>query len=208
VRLFSWILLFLLQLYFNVFPVSSFWLRVFLLSSIMLLSPVLWIKLVERRPIKSRLGLDEKGVTALTYAASAAILVFFTRDSFGEATLLTGGALIVPLFEELFFRAYLLGSMVNGWPSLHDLPRMERMRLFKLSLFPLFLTSLSFALVHDDVITTLLSLPLIDPNSLVIFTLRLVFGMTVGGLYLLKGKLIAPVAFHVTFNLSYFLLRG
>ena len=202
----SWIILFLLQLFFNLVPSFHFWSRVVLLSSVMFLSAILWIKFAERASLRGRLGFDEKGVTVLTYVVLAVILVFFTRDSFREAALLTGGSLIVPLFEELFFRTYLLGSMVKKWSNIHDLPREERVKLFKLSFLPLFLTSISFALVHDDVIKILLGLPLLNFNSLIIILMRVIFGMAVGGLYLLQRKLIVPAAFHVAFNLSYFLM--
>ena len=208
VRLTSWMVLFLLQLFFNLFPVFQFWPRVFLLSSVMLLSAVLWIKLGEGGSLKIRLGLDEKRVTVLTYMFLAVILVLFTRDSFREATLLTGGSFIIPLFEELFFRTYLLGSMVKEWPNIRDLPRAERVRLVKLSFFPLLLTSLSFALVHDDVIAMLLNLPLVGFSSVAIILLRVFFSMAVGGLYLLNRGLIVSTAFHITFNLSYFLFAG
>ena len=158
--------------------------------------------------MRSRLGLDEKGVTALTYVLLAAILLFFTRDSFWNATTLIAGSAIMPLFEELFFRAYLLGSMVEEWPLLSHLPHTERIKLVRQALLPLFLTSISFALVHDDVISVLLSLPLIDFNSVVIILMRFFFGMAVGDLYIFRRNLIVPAAFHVAFNLSYFLLAG
>lgn len=208
VLLTSWIILFLLQLFFNLFPVFQFWPRVFLLSSVMLLSTFLWIKLLEGASLKARLGLDVKGVTVLTFMFLAVILVLFTRDSFREAALLTGGSFIIPLFEELFFRAYLLGSMVKEWPNLHDLPRVERIRLVKLSFLPLLLTSLSFALVHDDVIAILLNLPLVTFSSVMIILIRVLFSMAIGSIYLLKRSLVLPTAFHLTFNLSYYLITS
>jgi len=205
-RLISWVALFLLQLFFNIFPSWSFWFRVSVISVLMFFSATVWIKAVERKSLTGRLGLDEKAVTVLTYMSVAAILVFYTREAFSMATLLTTGSLIVPVFEELFFRVYLLGSFVEDLPSFQDLPRPERRTLVRRAIFPLFLTSLSFALIHDDVINILLGLPLVNLNSVVIVFMRLAFGIAVGDLYLFKRNLIVPAASHVAFNLSFFVL--
>jgi membrane protease YdiL (CAAX protease family) len=173
----------------------------------MLLSTILWIKIVEKKSIRNEIDLNEKGLTILIYMFSAVIVFFFTRRSFREATLLTGDYLIVPFFEELFFRKYLLGSMVEGLPKLHGLHQIEQIRLIKRSFFPLIITSIMFALVHDDVIAAFLSLPLFSFNSLLIIVLRVIFSLSVGGLYLIEKKWLMPTIFHVTFNLSYFLLN-
>jgi len=74
------------------------------------------------------------------------------------------------------------------------------------AVLPLFLTSLSFALVHDDVINILLGLTLVNVNSVVIISMRLAFGIAVGNLYLFKRKMAVPAASHVFFNLSYSVL--
>jgi membrane protease YdiL (CAAX protease family) len=176
--------------------------KVVTLSSIMLLSSILWFKRGEERPIMKRLGLDNKALTILLYLVMAFLLVIFTRNSVREAALLTGGTLIVPVFEELFFRAYLLDSMVL------EKPRQGR-ALWKKTVFPLVLTSLAFAIVHDDVIAFFVTFPLVNVKFLVVVILRVVFSITMGGLYLLEGrKLIVPTAFHLMFNLSYFLVNS
>lgn len=155
-----------------------------------------------------RLGLNERSVILLTYTVLVAILLYFTGASFEVAALTTGGALLVPIFEEIFFRSFLLGSLVGDWPNIEELPRPERLRLFKKSILPLLVTSVLFSLVHDDAITALMGLPFLDLNMIVIMVLRMLFSMAVGGLYLLRGKLILPVIFHVSFNLSYFLMTS
>lgn len=207
VRLSTYVVLFLLQVLFIIFPIFNFWIKAFLLSSFMLFSTFIWIRIFEKRAIRVELGLDENGVTLLTYMFLGVILFFFTHNSFMEATMLTGGSLVVPVFEELFFRKYLLGSMVEGLPRIRDLSRVERIRFFKHAFLPLVATSLMFALVHDDVVTALLGFHIIDFNLLAIIVLRSVFGIAVGGFYLLKRNWILPAIFHVVFNLSYFLLH-
>lgn len=66
----------------------------------------------------------------------------------------------------------------------------------------LILSSIGFALVHDDVIKTIMtnSLPGI---YLTIFFLRFLFGFTMGGLYYYTRNFITTSVFHMIYNLTY-----
>lgn len=200
--LLSWAVLFFVQLFFNLFGIVSLWFRIFFLSSFMLFSTVFWIKWVEKNDLGSRLGFNEGGLTVLTYVFLSAIVLFFTQRSFWEATQLLCLFSVVPLFEEFFFRIHLLGSMVKEEGSCKNF--ISRVKVLGV---PLLLTSLLFALVHDDVIAFMLN-PSLEFFSFggAVFA-RVIFGFASGDLYLIfNRRLVVPVTCHLTYNLSHFIL--
>jgi membrane protease YdiL (CAAX protease family) len=201
----SWCMLLASQIYFNVNPPPTIWPQVAILSTIMIASSALWVKTEPKSTLRSWLGLDARRITILTYTCLAAVIVFFTRNSFKEATLLAGGSLILPIVEELYFRCYLLGSAINGWPSFFSLERSDRLSFVVRAAKPLLLSSVAFALVHSDVVNLLLRGTAVSPMLPVIILFRVLFGFAVGEIYILQRNLAAPAAFHIAFNLSFYL---
>ena len=206
ITLVSWCTLFASQIYFNVNPSTSILLRISILSTIMIASSTIWVITEQKGTLHDWLGLDARRITLLTYTALAAVLVFFTRNSFKEATILAGGSLILPVVEELYFRCYLLGSAVRGWPDFYSLDREERGKFVRKATKPLLLSSIAFALVHDDVISLIIKGTGAGYMLPVLILLRATFGLAVGGMYILQRNLAVPAAFHVAFNLSFYLL--
>jgi len=202
IQLASWVILFLVQVYFNRNPAQSEALRILVLTTYMLVASTVWITLVERRKLTDRLNLNEKTLMLFTYSLTVSILVLFTKQSFMTAALITGGSMILPIFEELYFRAYLLGSVSNNWPKFETMNPQDRKPFLREGVAYLLLTSLGFALVHDDVITIILTNNL-TTISLTIFLLRFLFGLTMGGLYYYTRNFIVTSTFHIIYNLTY-----
>ena len=207
IAIISWCALFVAQIYFNVNPTISVLLRMSILSTIMIASSVIWVRTEQKGTIHGWLGLDERRITLLTYTAVAAVLVFFTRSSFKEATILAESSLILPVVEELYFRCYILGSAVRGWPDFYSLGRGERVIFVRKVAIPLVLSSVAFALVHDDVISLIIKGTAAGYMLPVLVLLRATFGLAVGGIYILQRNLAVPAAFHVAFNLSFYILN-
>jgi len=207
ITILSWCLLFASQIYFNINPPTSILLRISILSAIMIASSTIWVMTEQKSTLHDWLGLDGRRITLLTYTALAAVLVFFTRNSFKEATILAGGSLILPVVEELYFRCYLLGSAVRGWPDFYSLDHRERGRFVRRATKPLMLSSIAFALVHDDIISLLIKGAATGYMLPVLILLRATFGLAVGGMYILQRNLAVPAAFHVAFNLSFYILN-
>lgn len=207
IAIISWCTLFVAQIYFNVNPTISVLLRMSILSTIMIASSVIWVITEQKGTIHGWLGLDERRITLLTYTAVAAVLVFFTRSSFKEATILAESSLILPVVEELYFRCYILGSAVRGWPDFYSLGRGERVIFVRKVAIPLVLSSVAFALVHDDVISLIIKGTAAGYMLPVLVLLRATFGLAVGGMYILQRNLAVPAAFHVAFNLSFYILN-
>jgi membrane protease YdiL (CAAX protease family) len=200
-------MLFASQIYFNMNPPTSILLRISILSTIMIVSSKIWVRTEQKGTLHDWLGLDARRITLLTYTALAAVLVFFTHSSFKEATILAGGSLILPVVEELYFRCYLLGSAVRGWPDFYSLDRGERGKFVRKATKPLILSSIAFALVHDDVISLIIKGTAAGYMLPVLILLRATFGLAVGGMYILQRNLAVPAAFHVAFNLSFYILN-
>ncbi len=206
-QLLSWITLFCIQVFFNIKPTQDDWLRITILSSYMILVSITWIKLVEKKPLTSRLNINEKTILIFTYSISASILVLFTKRSFPAAALIAGGSMLLSVFEELFFRAYLLGSVSSNWPDVRSMNGQDRSNFLKEGITYLILSSLGFALVHDDVIRTILTASLPDIN-LTIFLLRFLFGFTIGGLYYYTRSFMLTSEFHIIYNLTYIIANN
>jgi len=206
ITLVSWCMLFASQIYFNINPATSILLRISILSTIMIVSSTIWVRTEQKGTLHGWLGLDERRITLMTYTALAAVLVFFTRSSFKEATILAGGSLVLPVVEELYFRCYLLGSAVRGWPDFYSLDRGERGRFVRKATKSLVVSSVAFALVHDDVISLIIKGTAAGYMLPVLLLLRATFGLAVGGMYILQRNLAVPAAFHVAFNLSFYIL--
>jgi len=194
------------QIYYNMNPPTSILLRISILSTIMIVSSIIWVRTEQKGTLHDWLGLDARRITLLTYTALAAVLVFFMRNSFKEATILAGGSLVLPVVEELYFRCYLLGSAVRDWPDFYSLDRGERGKFVRKATKPLVLSSVAFALVHDDVISLMIKGVAAGYMLPVLVLLRATFGLAVGGMYILQRNLAVPAAFHVAFNLSLYLL--
>lgn len=198
----SWAILFAIQVYFNIYPIQDEWLRILILASYMLLVSFAWVMLVERVPLARRLNLNDRTTVVFVYSLTASVLVLFTRRDFMSAALIAGGSMVLPVFEELYFRAYLLGSVSFNWPSVNSMDKESRKLFLREGLVYLTLSSLGFALVHDDVIRMLLSGgPMVV--SLTIFLLRFLFGFTIGGLYFYTRNFMVTSVFHIIYNLTY-----
>jgi len=208
IALISWCILFFAQIYFNVNPTISVLLRTIILSTLMIISSVIWARTEYKGALHEWLGLDEGRITLLTYMTVAAVLVFFTRNSFREATILAESSLILPVVEELYFRCYILGSAVKSWPDFYSFSRRERGKFVRKAAIPLALSSIAFALVHDDVISLIIKGIAADYMLLILILLRVTFGLAVGGIYILQRNLAIPAFFHVVFNLSFYILKN
>lgn len=203
-RFLSWLILFSLQLFFNIYKIVPFWIRVATLSSWMFLTSIFWIKHVEKTSLIKRLDIEEKGITFLTYIILTSLVIIFLSSPFSKALTLTGTISILPMFEELFFRVFLLGSMVNKNPYSNFKSFSKKHNIIKEFIFPLIVSSLLFALVHDDVIIPMLVCKFTIP-SLTIFSMRVLFGVAIGDLYIFfSRRMTVPVASHLAFNLTYF----
>ncbi len=168
----------------------------------MMLVSVSWIKLIEKRQLTSRLNITDKTIVIFTYSLSASILILFTKRSFPAAALIAGGSMILPVFEELFFRAYLLGSVSSNWPDIRSMNGQDRISFLKEGIVYLILSSLGFTLVHDDIIRMIITASL--PNiNLTIFFLRFLFGFTIGGLYYYTRSFMLTSEFHLIYNFTY-----
>jgi len=201
-QLSSWVVLFSIQVYFNLNPVHDEWIRIIILSSYMLLVSVSLIKFLEKKPLTKWLNINERTIVVFTCSLSASIFVLFTKREFPTAALIAGGSMLLPVLEELYFRAFLLGSVSFGWPNVKTIPRENRRLYFREGLVYLVLTSLGFALVHDDVIRSVLVSNLYGLN-LTMFFLRFLFGLTMGGLYFYTRNFMITTAFHVVYNMTY-----
>jgi membrane protease YdiL (CAAX protease family) len=82
----------------------------------------------------------------------------------------------------------------------------ERSTRLRTGVAYLTLSSLGFALVHDDVIHALLG-P-VTPVAYVLLFLRFTFSFAIGGLYFYTRSYIYAVVFHLFYNLSYIVLNG
>lgn len=82
----------------------------------MSLVSVIWIKLVEHSPISKRLNINDKTVVLFIYSLSASIIALFTKRDFFTAAIIAGGSMILPIFEELYFRAFLLAPCHSTGP--------------------------------------------------------------------------------------------
>ena len=205
IQLLSWTSLFAIQVYFNIYPTQDEWLRITILSSYMLLTSIAWIRFVEKRPLLDRLNVNQQTTVLFTYSLLASVLVIFTKQDFATAALIAGGSMILPIFEELYFRAFLLGSISHTWPSVNTMTRQETRKFLKEGAAYLLLTSLGFALVHDDVIQTILSGSY--AVNYVIILLRFLFGFTIGGLYYYTRNFVVTSTFHIVYNLTYIIAR-
>ena len=202
IQFFSWATLFLLQVYFNLNPTQNEWLRITVLTSYMLIVSTTWIRFVEQRPLLQRLNLNQQTLILFTYSLLASIVVLFSKQNFATAALIAGGSMILPVFEELYFRAFLLGSVSFNWPSVKTMNIQNRNNFLREGLAYLILTSLGFALVHDDVIQTLLINAPLNINYTILF-LRFLFGFTIGGLYYYTRNFVVTSVFHIIYNLTY-----
>jgi membrane protease YdiL (CAAX protease family) len=170
----------------------------------MLLITVLWTKCVEKGSIKQKLLLEEKGFLALTYIFLASIMLFFIKKPFLEAFQLLCIFSILPLFEEIFFRVNLLGSMIS-------VPSDDRKNQFVYTknriISLLILNSFLFAIIHNDVINFFTNFPVINLNMIILIFVRIIFSIAIGNLYLsFNRRMVVPVVSHIAFNLSLFIL--
>ena len=201
----SWFGLFGIQIFFS-FYIQDTLFRIIILSTYMVSTSILWIKNVEKRSIRDRLDLHLRNFQFLIYTLVLSVVILYAKDNFGIASLLFGGSILLPIIEELFFRCYLLGSMMNDWPNFYSLPRNDRRSFIRNAIPPLFLTSIAFALVHSDVISLVIK-GNIDFMLFVLIIIRVIFGWAVGGIYILQKNISMPSIFHIIFNISYYILN-
>jgi membrane protease YdiL (CAAX protease family) len=202
IQLASWLLLFFIQVNFNVNPTNNEWFRISVLLIYILIVSTAWIRLVERKSLSERLNFNQSTLVLFTYSISSSIVVLFIKQDFGIAALVAGGSIILPIFEELYFRAFLLGSVSFSWPKVQVMDANDRKVFLREGLAYLVFTSLGFALVHDDVIQSLLANGFMNLNY-TIFFLRFFFGFTIGGLYYYSRNFIITSVFHIIYNLTY-----
>jgi membrane protease YdiL (CAAX protease family) len=126
------------------------------------------------------------------------VFLYF-KNNFGTATILFGGSILLPIIEELFFRCYLLGSMINDWPKFYSIPREDRRSFVIRATQPLLLTSLAFALVHSDTISLIIS-GNIGFMLLALILIRMIFGWAVGGIYIIQKNISIPSIFHIVYT--------
>jgi hypothetical protein len=133
-QLSSWIILFLIQSFFNINPTENEWLRIYVLITYIILVTVAWIKLIEGLSLTTRLNLNPQTVVLFTYSISSSIIILFIKQNFSTAALIAGGSMILPVFEELYFRAFLLGSVSYFWPMNQTMTAHDRKVFLKESL--------------------------------------------------------------------------
>jgi membrane protease YdiL (CAAX protease family) len=167
---------------------------------------IIEIKFVERRSLFTRLNLGAKNITLLVYSITTAIVLLYTRNNYRVASLIITGSFILPVFEEMYFRACILGSVAFDWPKVSEMRREDRSSRLKIGLTYLILSSLGFALVHDDIIHALLGS--ISSVTAILFLLRFLFSFAIGGLYFYTRSYIYTTIFHLFYNLSYIVLNG
>jgi membrane protease YdiL (CAAX protease family) len=201
----SWFGLFGIQIFFS-FYIQDTLFRIIILSTYMISTSILWIKNVEKRSIRDRLDLHLKNFQFLIYTLVLSVVILYVKDNFGTASLLFGGSILLPIIEELFFRCYLLGSMMNDWPNFYSLPRKDRRSFIRKATPPLFLTSLAFALVHNDIISLVIN-GNIGFMLFVLIIIRVIFGWAVGGIYILQKNISMPSILHIIFNISYYIFN-
>ena len=201
------ILLFLLQVFFTIYP-TPFWIHLSVLSTYLVTSSIVWIKIGESTSLIRRLNISGGGILLLTYSILVGVLFIYTQNNFFQASLITGGSLILPLFEELFFRVTILGSVFEGKPAFRTLSKSERLPFFKKAIIPIVTTSVAFALCHGDVISALLGVSSPTPGIVIIILIRAIFGWAVADLYLYNPGLTLPASFHIAFNLIAVLISG
>jgi membrane protease YdiL (CAAX protease family) len=172
----------------------------------MISTSILWIKCIEKKNIRDRLDLQLRNFQFLIYTVVLSVVFLYTKDNFGTASLIFGGSILLPIIEELFFRCYLLGSVIDDWPNFNTLPRGERRSFIKRAIKPLLLTSVSFALVHNDVIYLVIN-GKIDFMLFVLIIIRVIFGWAVGGIYILKKNISMPSILHIFFNITYYIFN-
>ncbi len=202
----SWGILFLLQLYYNVSLDWDPWYRAIILSLYMAIVSLIEIIFVEKRSLFTRLNLGAKNITLLVYSITTAIVFLYTRNDYRVASLIITGSFVLPVFEEMFFRACILGSVAFDWPKVSEMRKEERTDRLRIGLAYLILSSIGFALVHDDVIQALLGF--ITPVTGALILLRFTFSFAIGGLYFYTRSYIYVVIFHLFYNLSYIVLNG
>jgi len=204
-KLISWIGLFCIQIFFSIYIQSTLF-KILILSTYMIVTSILWIKRIEKRSLRDRLDLHLKNFQFLIYALVLSIIILYARNNFVAASLLFGGSILLPIFEELFFRCYLLGSMISDWPNFYSLPREDRSSFIKKATPPLLLTSLAFALVHNDVVSLIIN-GNIGFMLFALIIIRIMFGWAVGGIYILQKNISIPSIFHIIFNISYYIFN-
>lgn len=187
---------------------QPFWVHLSVLSIYLIVASFAWIRFGEGASVIQRLNLSAHGVVLLSYSILIGILFFYTQNNFPQASLITGGSLVLPVLEELFFRVTLLGSVFNGKPNFRSLNQSERLPYFKRAIMPIVLTSFAFALCHGDVVSALLGVSSPSPGILAIILIRAVFGWAVADLYLYSPGLALPASFHMAFNLIVVFIAG
>ena len=202
---FSWLGLFSIQIFFSIFSQDTL-IKLIILSTYMISTSILWIKCIEKKNIRDRLDLQLRNFQFLIYTVVLSVVFLYTKDNFGTASLIFGGSILLPIIEELFFRCYLLGSVIDDWPNFNTLPRGERRSFIKRAIKPLLLTSVSFALVHNDVIYLVIN-GKIDFMLFVLIIIRVIFGWAVGGIYILKKNISMPSILHIFFNITYYIFN-
>jgi membrane protease YdiL (CAAX protease family) len=204
-KLFSWVGLFSIQVFFSIYNQDTLF-KVGILSTYMTATSIIWIKWAEKRSLRDRLDLHLKNFQFLIYALVFSIVFLYFKNNFGTATILFGGSILLPIIEELFFRCYLLGSMINDWPKFYSIPREDRRSFVIRATQPLLLTSLAFALVHSDTISLIIS-GNIGFMLLALILIRMIFGWAVGGIYIIQKNISIPSIFHIVFNISYYIFN-
>jgi membrane protease YdiL (CAAX protease family) len=204
-KLISWIGLFSVQVFFSIYNQDTLF-KILILSTYMIVTSILWIKWVEKRSLRDRLDLHLKNFQFLIYALVFSIVFLYTKNDFGTASLLFGGSILLPIFEELFFRCYLLGSMISDWPNFYSVPREDRRSFVIKATPPLLLTSLAFALVHIDIVSLIIN-GNIGFMLVALIIIRMIFGWAVGGIYILQKNISIPSIFHIIFNISYYIFH-
>jgi membrane protease YdiL (CAAX protease family) len=172
----------------------------------MISTSLLWIKIIEKKSILDRLDLHLRSFQFLIYTIVFSIVYLYIRDNFGDASLILGGSILLPITEELFFRCYLLGSLMDDWPNFNLLSREEKRSFIRTAIKPLLLTSIAFALVHNDVIYLVINGE-IGFMLFVLVIIRVMFGWAVGGIYILKKNISTPSILHIFFNITYYIFN-
>ena len=204
-RFVSWLGLFSIQIFFSLY-IQDTLVRIIILSTYMISTSLLWIKIIEKKNIHDRLDLHLRNFQFLIYTVVLSIVILYAKDNFGTASLLFGGSILLPIIEELFFRCYLLGSIMEDWPNFNTLSREERRSFIRKAILPLLLTSIAFALVHNDVIYLVIN-GNIGFMLFVLIAIRVIFGWAVGGIYILKKNISMPSILHIIFNITYYIFN-
>lgn len=148
--------------------------------------PIITVKLVEKQSLVQRFGLQSSRFLILIFLVI--VSTFATFVSGNASWDYFSGIVLAPITEELFFRGYIQGKLMDRNFS-DDLPTLSWKVLWRSILIPVLVASTIFGISH------------IFKDSLVGIPQHVVFGIIEGFLFLFTGSILFPIMFHMVNNL-------